>query len=136
MKRTISFFLLLALLLTACENKRDNNGDLGGMWQMTLWRNPQGDTLATKHTAIYYYFQLNVMKVQRKDHPYFLMRFIHTEDSLLVGTTFAQPFDSIVGRDQLLLYGVPTDGRFHIDALSNNLMQLSGKSGTLQFRKY
>lgn len=136
MKHAISFLLCLGLLLSACENKRDDNGDLGGMWQMTLWTNAQGDTLATNQTGIYYHFQLNVMKVQRQHLNYYLMRFAHKGDSLLVGTTFAQPFDSIVSHDKLAPYGVPADGRFRIDALNDNKMQLSGAIGTLQFRKY
>ncbi len=138
MKRTHHIIIsLLAILLTAtgCD-KHDDNGDLGGMWQLTLWTDGQGDTLATNETDIYYYFQLRLMKVERKGDTYYLARFNHSGDSLVVGEVYSQPFDSIVGIDLLAPYGVPADGRFHVDGLSSSHMQLSGGTGTLRFRKY
>ncbi len=137
MKRTLYIATLLAFLLVASScSKRDDNGDLGGMWQLTLWTNTQGDTLATNKQSIYYHFQLNLMKVQRSGYNYYLMRFSHQGDSLLVGEVYSQPYDSIVGIEALSPFGVPADGRFHIDGLSDSRMQLSSPTGTLRFRKY
>ncbi len=136
MKRIYLYIIAAVTLLSACENKRDDNGDLGGMWQLTLWTAPNGDTLATNEAGIYYHFQLRLMKVQRTGHPFYLARFSHRNDSLLVGETYAQPFDSIVGHRQLEVFGVPEDGKFHVDGLSDSRMQLSGNLGVMRFRKY
>lgn len=126
----------LGIIASACENKRDDNGDLGGMWQMTLWTDANGDTVATKYDRLFYYFQLDLMKVQRPGYNEYLARFSHQGDSLFVGATYAQPFDSVVSREQLTPFGIPANGRMHIDGLSDSRMQLSGSLGTLRFRKY
>ena len=76
MKRGITTLIILLLALSACDNKRDHNGDLGGMWQLTEWRSPEGTTLATKADQIFYSVQLN------------LIRFRDYDDGTL-GSTFA-----------------------------------------------
>ncbi len=134
MKRTILMATAAIACLLACENKRDTNGDLGGMWQLTEWR--RDTVVATNEDGIYYHFQLQLMKLQKLGQGYHLARFAHTGDSLIVGEVYSQPFDSVVGRDELRIYGVPEDGKFHIDALTDSRMVLSGAEGTLTFRKY
>ncbi len=126
---------MLACLL-ACDNKRDTNGDLGGMWQLTEWM--QCDTVrATNEDGIYYHFQLQLMKLQHIGHGhYYLARFTHMGDSLIVGEVYSQPFDSIVSISNLKDFGVPDDGRFHVDALTDSRMILSSGEGTMTFRKY
>ena len=44
--------------------------------------------------------------------------------------------DSLVSLTDLARYGVPADGRFHIDVLTNDLMVLTSSEGTINFRKY
>ncbi len=131
-------FIITALLLClfSCENMRDRNGDLGGMWQLLEWKKDT-TVVATNEDGIYYHFELKLMKLQHIGHGnYYLARFTHTHDSLIVGEVYSQPFDSIVSINALKDFGVPEDGKFHIDALSDSHMVLSSDEGTMMFRKY
>lgn len=137
MKHFVVYMAIICfgVLASACDNKRDDNGDLGGMWQLTLWTGADGDTIATKG-EMYFHFQLDLMKVQRKGEKEYLARFSHQGDSLFVAAAYAMPFDSLVSRDQLTPFGIPANGRMHVDGLSDSRMQLSSPLGTLRFRKY
>ncbi len=131
-------FIITAVLfcLFSCENMRDHNGDLGGMWQLLEWKKDT-TVVATNEDGIYYYFELKLMKLQHiGDGYYYLARFTHTHDSLIVGEVYSQPFDSIVSNSDLKKFGVPEDGKFHVDALSDSHMMLSSEEGTMRFRKY
>lgn len=140
MKKFILTPILLLLTLSACDNKRDHNGDLGGMWQLTEWRSPDGTTLATKEDQIFYSVQLNLIRFRDYDDgtwgDYYLAYFRHTPDSLIVYRPVNYAKDSLVSLHDLARYGVPADGRFHIDALNGDMMILSSPSGTINFRKY
>ena len=133
-----SIFLLLAL--SACDNKRDHNGELGGMWQLTEWRSPDGTTMATKADQIFYSVQLNLIRFRDYDDgtwgDYYLAYFRHTPDSLIVYRPVNYAKDSLVSLQDLARYGVPSDGRFHIVALDHDMMILSSPAGTINFRKY
>lgn len=137
MKRILIYLAIvtLGIAFSSCENKRDDNGDLGGMWQLTQWTDANGETVATKYDGMFYCFQLKLMKVRQGGTEY-LARFSHQGDELVVTEAFAQPFDTPVELDQLAAFGVPADGRMHIDGLSDSHMQLTGSLGTLRFRKY
>ncbi len=131
-------FIITAVLfcLFSCENMRDHNGDLGGMWQLLEWKRDT-TVVATNEDGIYYHFELKLMKLQHiGDGYHYLARFTHTHDSLIVGEVYSQPFDSIVSISELKKFGVPEDGRFHVDALSDSHMILSSEEGTMKFRKY
>ena len=140
MKKFILTPILLLLTLSACDNKRDHNGDLGGMWQLTEWRSPEGTTLATKADQIFYSVQLNLIRFRDYDDgtlgDYYLAYFRHTPDSLIVYRPVNYAQDSLVSLHDLARYGVPANGRFHIDALNGDMMILSSPSGTINFRKY
>lgn len=140
MKKFILTPILLLLTLSACDNKRDHNGDLGGMWQLTEWRSPEGTTLATKADQIFYSVQLNLIRFRDYDDgtlgDYYLAYFRHTPDSLIVYRPVNYAKDSLVSLHDLARYGVPANGRFHIDALNGDMMILSSPSGTINFRKY
>lgn len=140
MKKFILTPILLLLTLSACDNKRDHNGDLGGMWQLTEWRSPEGTTLATKADQIFYSVQLNLIRFRDYDDgtlgDYYLAYFRHTPDSLVVYRPVNYAKDSLVSLHDLARYGVPANGRFHIDALNGDMMILSSPSGTINFRKY
>ena len=140
MKKFILTPILLLLALSACDNKRDHNGDLGGMWQLTEWRSPEGTTLATKADQIFYSVQLNLIRFRDYDDgtlgDYYLAYFRHTPDSLIVYRPVNYAKDSLVSLHDLARYGVPANGRFHIDALNGDMMILSSPSGTINFRKY
>ena len=140
MKRGITTLMILLLALSACDNKRDHNGDLGGMWQLTEWRSPEGTTLATKADQIFYSVQLNLIRFRDYDDgtlgDYYLAYFRHTPDSLIVYRPVNYAKDSLVSLQDLARYGVPADGGFRIDALSHDMMILSSPTGTINFRKY
>ena len=140
MKKFILTPILLLLTLSACDNKRDHNGDLSGMWQLTEWRSPEGTTLATKSDQIVYSVQLNLIRFRDYDDgtlgDYYLAYFRHTPDSLVVYRPVNYAKDSLVSLHDLARYGVPANGRFHIDALNGDMMILSSPSGTINFRKY
>lgn len=140
MKRGITTLIILLLALSACDNKRDHNGDLGGMWQLTEWRSPDGTTLATKEDQIFYSVQLNLIRFRDYDDgtwgDYYLAYFRHTPDSLVVYRPVNYAKDSLVSLTDLARYGVPANGRFHIDVLTNDLMVLTSSEGAINFRKY
>ncbi len=140
MKRGITTLIILLLALSACDNKRDHNGDLGGMWQLTEWRSPDGTTLATKEDQIFYSVQLNLIRFRDYDDgtwgDYYLAYFRHTPDSLIVYRPVNYAKDSLVSLTDLARYGVPANGRFHIDVLTNDLMVLTSSEGAINFRKY
>ena len=132
----IAMVISLGVLMSACESKRDDNGDLGGLWQLILRTDANGDTVATKGT-IYYYFQQDLMRVQRRNfNEEYLARFSHQGNSLVVGAAYAMPYDNPVSKEKLAPFGIPADGQLHFDGLSDSRMQLSGPLGTLRFRKY
>ncbi len=141
MKRLLTPVLSLCLvasacLFTSCDNKRDTNGDLGGMWQLTQWRDASDSLIATNEDAIYYSFELTLMKIQRKGYPTYLATFSHTPDSLILTAAYLRPDETLVPFSSLALLGVPADGRFLVQTLNSSNMVLSGQSGTLVFRKY
>ena len=137
--------LLSLLLYTGCENKRDESGSLGGMWQLAEWRNADGSTAYNKpDTLIYYKIRNNIIMMQElpgETETYFIT-YYHLEGEELVIT---QPYTIV--RDSeldtspypiaaLRKYGIPGNGRLHIDELSSDKMVLTGSEGTLRFRKY
>ena len=77
MKKFILTSILILLALSACDNKRDHNGDLGGMWQLTEWRNPTGTTMATKDDRIFYSVQLKLIEFGGRPAFYFYSKFKH-----------------------------------------------------------
>jgi len=140
MKRGILTLILGLAVLTACENKRDDNGDLGGMWQMVEWRDAQDRTVANKDDMIFYSVQLKLIELRDYNDgtlgDYYLAYFRHTTDSLIIYHPVNYAKDSLVSLQDLSRYGVPADGRFHIDALTDDKMILSSTQGTMNFRKY
>lgn len=130
----------LAIVLFSCESKQDRNGNLGGYWQMEEWRNTSDSVIATKEDRIFYSVQLSLMKFHKltdMHHDYYLSYFNHASDSLIVYRPVKYINDSLVSLSELSRYGVPSDGRFHVDVLTNEHLQLSSsETGTLKFRKY
>lgn len=130
----------LCLPLCSCENKRDHNGDLGGMWQLLEWRNAQNQVVKDKHSRIFYSVQLQLIRL-RDYHDagqYYQCYFRHTPDSLIIyRPTYYSAKDSLVSMSDLLRFGVPADGGFRILSLHSDRMVLtSADTLTLVFRKY
>ena len=147
-KHFISYCIILLLLLatlTNCENKRDDSGTLGGMWQLVEWRKNDGSFAYNKpDTTLYYKIRSNLLMLQElpgEAETYFLTYYHLTSDSLVINKPYKIVKDS--ERDTVLhpigalrKYGIPANGRLHIDALGEGRMVLSGEEGTLRFRKY
>lgn len=145
-----AILILFALpFVTACEDFHENNGDFGGMWQLTEWRNAEGTTLATNDDGIYYSVHRSIIQYkhfvsgEEKDKNetdyskrYFSL-FKHTADSLIV-YNFVNALDEskLVEMASMKEFGIPLDGRFHIDHLDAKKMILSYEGNTLCFRKY
>ena len=140
MKRhTIYSILILCVtwLFASCENMRDDNGDLGGTWQLLEWRDSQGQLLASKEDLIFYSIRKELLRVRIHDgSDYYHTYFQHTKDSLVLYYPVSYMKDSVVPLSELQRYGVPADGRFHIDLLNNKHLMLSSDEGKLSFRKY
>ena len=141
MKKSIyNILALIALISTAAScDKVDDNGNLGGLWQLTEWRAlPSGEVRANKAQAIFYAVQLNLMKfsIHNDIDTYHLARFIHRNDSLILGKIYARPDEHEVSAAELAKYGVPPSGAFAIDNLTSSRMILRSDSAILTFRKY
>lgn len=140
MKANLLYSLLFVLALVgvaSCE-KMDDNGDLGGNWQLTSWqRLSDGSVVATNADSIFYTFQGKLMKTQRMSQSdFFLATFRTTADSLVMLNIYASPYDSLVAPSALSAYGVSPSGRFHFDHLSSSRLVLSTETDRLTFRKY
>lgn len=139
MKKIYLLLFLGILLFCSCESKRDTS-DLAGFWQMMAWEGPDGEVQATKYDKIFYSVQLNVLKLHRlKDgyDNYYLTYYNHKGDSLIIYHPVKFVNDSIVSLKDLAKYGVPENGRFHVDVLNDETLKLSSpETGTLSFRKY
>ena len=137
--------LLSLLLYTSCENKRDDSGTLGGMWQLVEWRNTDGSLAYDKpNTHIYYKVRSNLLMLQElpgEADTYFLTYYHLEDDYLVINQPYTIVRDSELDTipytiDALRKYGIPGNGRLHIDVLASDKMVLSGGEGTLRFRKY
>lgn len=150
MKTQKQFFLyciisiLFLVIHTSCENKRDDSGTLGGMWQLVEWRAADGSIAYNKpDTTLYYKVRSNLLMLQElpgESETYFLTYYQQTEGCLVINP------DKIVNNAErdtvfhpiqdLKKYGVPSTGRLQILELTSDKMVLSGEEGTLRFRKY
>lgn len=158
MRKTIKHIHILLIvaityiMATSCENYRDDNGDLGGMWQLTEWRQTDSQTgqeitKATNEDGYYYSFHQKIMQFvhsSKADFQYdyrYHSLFRHTPDSIIIYNVTNYMEESLAQATLLTPvvlseFGVPNDGRFHIDVLDGNKMVLSYKDNTLYFRKY
>ncbi len=142
MKKNIYHIVALLLMIPmwiGCENRRENNGDLGGLWQMTQWKvNGSQEILKTKTDGLYLGVQRELLKfyTSSDNARYHLARFRHTADSLIIDQIFYYPGDTLCTTRELEKYGVPSDGKFHIDLLNEDDLILSTEEATLIFRKY
>lgn len=130
--------LTITFTLTSCS-KQDDNGDLGGMWQLTEWKSlTDGSIVADKNDALFYSVQLDLMKfsIHNDISTYHLARFSHHNDSLFIGDAYARPSETKVGYEDLQKYGVPPSGAFAIDHLSHKNLILRTDDAILRFRKY
>ena len=135
--------LPLVIAISSCE-KKDCNGDLDGMWQLTEWTDAQGTVVATKEDMIFYGFQLQMMRFDRKTPPYLncMSSFENMGDRIRIYRPVTIDSDN-PGHDKvhemsfLSPAGVPVDGMMDIDRLTSGELILSCPStGVMKFRKY
>ena len=137
--------LLSLFLYSSCENKRDDSGTLGGMWQLVEWRNSDGSLAYDKlGTKIYYKIRNNILMLQElpgETETYFLTYYHLDDDYLVINQPYTIVRDAELDTiphtiEALHKYGIPSNGRLHIDVLESDKMVLTGEEGTLSFRKY
>lgn len=137
--------LLSLFLYSSCENKRDDSGTLGGMWQLVEWRNSDGSLAYDKpSTKIYYKIRNNILMLQElpgETETYFLTYYHLDDDYLVINQPYTIVRDAELDTiphtiEALHKYGIPSNGRLHIDVLESDKMVLTGEEGTLRFRKY
>lgn len=137
MKKILLISIICLFACTSCD-KIDNNGDFGGMWQLTEWKQlPDGKIIADKYNGIYWSVQLDLMQFGL-GHTigFYLARFKRTPDSLVIEKVYSRPYDEIVVFDSVASYGVPADGKFAIEKLTKGALVLRSKEAVLTFRKY
>ena len=124
----------------SCENKRDDNGDLGGMWQMTEWRDNAGEVVATQDDQIYLAFRNQLArfyKMPRGTVNYFLSYFRRDGDSIRFYHIVNYPTDTIGTNRELLPYGIASSAAMKIEKLSDERLILSNQeTGRITYRKY
>ena len=139
-RRLLIIAAMLSLTLCSCENKRDRNGDLGGMWQLLEWRDGENQVVKDKRSRIFYSVQLQLIRLRdyHDQGDYYQCYFTHTPDSLVTyHPTLYSAKDSLVSLSDLSRFGVPADGRFRIQVLNEDRLVLSSADTlTLVFRKY
>lgn len=147
MKRTTYYSLIVILAslfaLTSCDRLTDNNGDLGGMWQLTSWLTRNSETgnidkpVADKTDNIYYSVHRTLFRFSKNSATnYHLATFEHTASTLTFRNIVHFPSDDVCTAADLAKYGVPASGTFHIDVLNDDELVLSDPDNVLTFRKY
>lgn len=150
MKTNRHFFLycivsiLFLAISSSCENKRDDSGTLGGMWQLLDWRALDGSIAYNKpDRTIYYKVRSNLLVLQElpgEAEDYFLTYYKQEEGCIIIQTDKIfkdSELDSVAHPiEELKKYGIPNNGRLKIEELTSDKMVLSGAEGTLRFRKY
>ena len=143
MKGKLYIFVFAAMLMamTSCD-KKDCNGDLDGMWQLTEWRDKNDAVKATKEDMIFYSFQLQMASFRMQSDNIFFLRTM-LEDSpecirIYNPAEYAgNKHDMILPMSVLSVVGVPEDGIFWVQTLTSSTMVLKTNSQeTLTFRKY
>ena len=153
MKTNRHFFLycivsiLFLAISSSCENKRDDSGTLGGMWQLLEWRALDGSPVYSKpdnsNASIYYKVRNNLLMLQilpGEAEDYFLTYYKQAEGCIIIQTDKIykdSELDSVAHPiEELKKYGIPNNGRLKIEELTSDKMVLSGAEGMLRFRKY
>ena len=141
LKYSIFALVVVVASMTSCDSKRDAS-DLYGMWQLTQWRNADGQVIATKEDKVYYSFQLQMARFTRLTSPRVEIRALceRTEGMIRIYDPFVyigNEHDSVVSMDTLRYVGVPRNGEMKVVSLSSGSLVLASEAAdTLAFRKY
>ena len=142
MNNRIYILILAALLiaLSSCE-KRDCNGDLDGMWQLTEWRDKDNVVKATKEDMIFYSFQLRMASFRKGGDDFFIRSMLEVSPEqirIYAPAEYAgNRHDEVKPMSVLSVVGVPEDGILWIQTLTSSTMALkTSDQEILTFRKY
>ena len=130
--------MALLMAVSGCD-KRDCNGDLDGMWQMTEWRDKDDVVKATKDDMIFYSFQLQMAGFRRglreiRTSMKFSPEQIYIYDPVIYK---GNGHDEIKPMSELSIFGVPEDGILWVQVLTGSTMMLkTNNQDILTFRKY
>lgn len=142
MKRLAYSIVIFAITVMSSCDKIDHNGDLYGMWQLLEWRDASGNVVANKEDMIFYSFQLQMARFDKKTYPmlYMLSSMEHIRDRITIYNPInykGEGHDSIYSMSVLQRVGVPENGEMVIYNLSDKSLVLTTESrDTLIFRKY
>ena len=146
-----------ALTISSCEDFHENNGDFGGMWQLVEWRTIRPSTgeldsiAATQQDGIYYSVHQELILFTQyhetqtsvggdyRDWTQFYGRYyayFKRTDTVLTLYNVVNGKDEPCTPKDLRQLGVPVDGIFAIESLSQQQMVLSYDGNMLFFRKY
>ena len=143
MKGKLYILILTVILMavTSCE-KRDCNGDLDGMWQLTEWRDKDNVVKATKDDMIFYSFQLQMASFHKlSDEQFFIRTMLEVAPERIriydPAEYVGDRHDEVQPMSNLSVVGVPEDGIFFIQTLTGSMMVLkTNGQDLLTFRKY
>lgn len=131
------------MVLPSCENMRDDNGDLGGMWQMTEWRVNATDEIkeVDPEDLLYYGIHRDLMKIYKADgnKGQYIVPFKQAPGKLILSGVYSiTPTDSLIqfSDPRLSSFAIPEDGTFDILQLNEKKLVLHTQDYTLSFRKY
>lgn len=143
--------------ISSCEDFHENNGDFGGMWQLVEWRTIRPSTgeldsiAATQQDGIYYSVHQELILFTQyhetqtsvggdyRDWTQFYNRYyayFKRTDTTLTLYNVVNGKDAPCTPKDLKQLGVPVDGIFAIESLSQQKMVLSYDGNMLFFRKY
>lgn len=137
----ILVFVALTIVMSGCD-KWDCNGDLDGMWQMTEWRDKDGNVKATKEDMIFYSFQLHMASFRKQSGKNFFVRTSQevTPEQIRIYDPVeyaGDGHDKVLSMSILSVVGVPEDGILWVQVLTGSKMQLkTNTQDILTFRKY
>ena len=129
------------MAVTSCD-KRDCNGDLDGMWQLTEWRDKDNAVKATKEDMIFYSFQLRMASFRRQSGESFFIRTMLevNPDRIRIydpAEYAGDKHDNVQPMSILSVVGIPEDGMLWIQTLTGSTMVLkTNGQDILTFRKY
>lgn len=142
---TYTLYIIITLLctLTSCESHRDNNGDLGGNWQLTRWetRNEQtgniDQVVCGTESKIFYAIHRDLFKFSNGNPANYHLSYFKNENHVLSFYNITHyPTDSLCTTVDLSKYGIPASGQLHIDKLDSECLVVSYTDNRLTFRKY
>ncbi|MGN0282612.1 MAG: lipocalin-like domain-containing protein [Prevotella sp.] len=139
MKKIVFGIISLAVLLTACELDRSNNGDLDGRWKVQgIDSLVNGKFVDKSQSQMAFSVQNDLLQLSGAGDVV-LCRFEHKGDSLIVFDPRAVGTNnpSIELIDKLLPYGMTSlRMAYHIDVLTSSKMILKTDVVRLYFDKY